>query len=134
MHIGKLVISFLTAATLLTAETAQDRLKEASAIFSEIMHTPKKSLPVDLLRKAHCIVIIPGMKSGALGVGGKYGRGYALCRKSSGASWGAPGAMRVEGGRFGFQIGGQSTDVIMLVMNDRWMEYLLKSKFRRQLT
>jgi len=69
------------------------------------------------------------MKSGAIGIGGKYGRGYAMCRNKSGVGWGAPAAMRVEGGSFGFQIGGQSTDVVMLVMNDRGMEHLLKSKF-----
>ncbi len=129
MQLRKVAIGFLTAATILTAETAQDRLRDAGEVFSEIMHTPEKGIPEDLLRKAHCVVIIPGMKSGALGVGGKYGRGYAMCRKHSGAGWGAPAAMRVEGGSFGFQIGGQSTDVVMLVMNDRGMHHLLKSNF-----
>jgi len=68
------------------------------------------------------------MKSGAIGIGGKFGRGYATCR-TQGAGWGAPAAVRVEGGSFGFQLGGTSTDVVMLVMNDRGMEHLLKSKF-----
>jgi len=109
--------------------TAQDRLNEATTVFHEIMGTREKGIPEELLGKAHCIVIIPGMKSGAIGIGGKYGRGYAMCRNKSGVGWGAPAAMRVEGGSFGFQIGGQSTDVVMLVMNDRGMEHLLKSKF-----
>jgi lipid-binding SYLF domain-containing protein len=114
---------------MLMAETAQDRLKETGTVFSEIMGTADKGIPEELLGEAHCIVIIPGMKSGAIGLGGKYGRGYAMCRNKSGAGWGAPAAMRVEGGSFGLQIGGQSTDVVMLVMNDRGMEHLLKSKF-----
>src|SRR6516164_3771419 len=129
MRVRNVILSFLTAATLLIAETAQDRLKDAGAVFTEIMGTPEKGIPEGLLGKAHCVVIIPGMKSGAIGIGGKYGRGYAMCRNKSGVGWGAPAAMRVEGGRFGFQIGGQSTDVIMLVMNDSGMQHLLKSKF-----
>jgi hypothetical protein len=96
-------------------------------VFTEIMGTPEKGIPEELLGKAHCIVIIPGMKSGAIGIGGKYGRGYAMCRNKSGVGWGAPAAMRIEGGSFGFQIGGQSTDIVM--MNDRGMQHLLKSKF-----
>jgi SH3 domain-containing YSC84-like protein 1 len=129
MQLRKVAFSFLTAAAMLTAETAQERLRDAGSVFSEIMHTPEKGIPEDLLRKSHCVVIIPGMKSGALGVGGKYGRGYALCRRHPGGGWGAPAAMRVEGGSFGFQIGGQSTDVVMLVMNDRGMHHLLMSNF-----
>jgi lipid-binding SYLF domain-containing protein len=114
--------------SLLVAETALERLKEAATVFNEIMATPEKGIPEELLGKAECVIIIPGMKSGAIGIGGKYGRGYAMCGKQS-AGWGAPAAMRVEGGSFGFQIGGQSTDVLMLVMNDRGMQHLLKSKF-----
>src|SRR5215470_14706841 len=129
MCVRNLIVSFLATGTMLMAETAQDRLKEATAVFTEITGTPEKGIPEELLGKARCIVIIPGMKSGAIGIGGKYGRGYAMCRKKSGVGWGAPAAMRVEGGSFGFQIGGQSTDVIMLVMNDRGMGHLLKSKF-----
>jgi lipid-binding SYLF domain-containing protein len=129
MRIRNVIVSFLTASTMLLAETAQERLKEGTAVFNEIMATPDKGIPEELVGEAHCIVIIPGMKSGALVVGGKFGRGYAMCRKSSGVGWGAPAAVRVEGGSFGFQIGGQSTDVILLVMNDRGMQHLLKSKF-----
>jgi SH3 domain-containing YSC84-like protein 1 len=114
---------------MLLAETAQHRLQEAAAVFNEIMSTPDKGIPEDLLTKAQCVVIIPGMKGAALGIGGKYGRGYAECRNTSGNGWGAPAAVRVEGGSFGFQLGGSSTDVVMLVMNERGMENLLKSKF-----
>jgi len=129
MHVRTLTVSLLVAATMLMAETAQERLKESSEVLTEIMGTPERGIPEELLSKAHCIVIIPGMKSGAIGIGGRYGRGYALCRNKSGVGWGAPAAMRVEGASLGFQIGGQSTDVVMLVMNDRGMQHLLKSKF-----
>jgi SH3 domain-containing YSC84-like protein 1 len=111
------------------AEHATERLQEAQEIFTEIMSIPDKAIPQDLLDKAHCIVIVPGLKSGAIGIGGKYGRGFATCRKSTNQGWGAPAAVRVEGGSFGFQIGGSSTDVVMLVMNERGMNRLLESKF-----
>jgi lipid-binding SYLF domain-containing protein len=97
-------------------------------VFSEIMATPDKGIPEDLLEKAHCIVIVPGMKQAALGIGGKFGRGYAVCRRDV-AGWGAPAAIRVEGGSFGFQIGASNTDVIMLVMNERGMRRLMEDKF-----
>ena len=83
MCVRNLIVSFLAAATILMAETAQDRLKEATAVFTEITGTPEKGIPEELLGKARCIVIIPGMKSGAIGIGGKYGRGYAMCRRNS---------------------------------------------------
>ena len=129
MRLRNVIVSFLTAATFLMAETGQDRIRDATAVFKEVMGTPDKGIPEELVGKAHCIVIVPGMKSGALVVGGKFGRGYAMCRKSSGVGWGAPAAVRIEGGSVGLQIGGQSTDVILLVMNDRGMQHLLKSKF-----
>jgi lipid-binding SYLF domain-containing protein len=109
-------------------ETAK-RLEEAAAVFSEVMATPDKAIPQDLLEKAHCIVIVPGLKKGAFIVGGKYGKGYLSCRKKKGVGWSAPGTVRIEGGSVGFQIGGSETDVIMLVMNERGAEKLLSSKF-----
>jgi lipid-binding SYLF domain-containing protein len=109
-------------------ETAK-RLEEAAAVFSEVMATPDKAIPQDLLEKAHCIVIVPGLKKGAFIVGGKYGKGYLFCRKKKGVGWSAPGTVRIEGGSVGFQIGGSETDVIMLVMNERGAEKLLSSKF-----
>jgi lipid-binding SYLF domain-containing protein len=115
--------------SLLLADSAQERLKESAAIFHEIMATPDKAIPQDLLDRAHCIVIVPGMKSGAFMVGGKYGRGFAMCRKSTNAGWGAPGAVRVEGGTFGLQIGGKETDLVMLVMNESGAKRLLDSQF-----
>src|SRR5262249_9109127 len=91
--------------------------------------TPDKGIPQDLLDKAQCIVIITGMKKAAIGIGGEYGRGFATCRRHAGTSWGAPAAVRMEGGSVGFQLGASSTDVVMLVMNERGMNKLLDSKF-----
>jgi len=93
------------------------------------MSTPDKGIPQDLLAKSQCVIIVPGMKKGAFVVGGQYGRGFAECRRADGTGWGAPGAVRVEGGSFGFQIGGSSTDVVMLVMNKSGMQKLLGDKF-----
>lgn len=105
------------------------RLQEASAVFSEVMATPDKGIPQEMLENAHCIVIIPGLKTGAFLVGGKYGKGYLSCRNKSGTGWSAPGTVRIEGGSVGFQIGGSTTDLIMLVMNERGADKLLSSKF-----
>ena len=90
-----------------------------------------RPLPVrtqDLLNKAQCAIVVPGLKKGAFIVGAKYGKGFVSCRKN-GAGWSAPGAVRVEGGSFGFQIGGAETDVFMLVMNQKGMDRLLSTKF-----
>jgi lipid-binding SYLF domain-containing protein len=124
------LLLLMTAAALFGADKKEpvQRLDEAAAVFKEIMDTPDKSIPQDLLDKAHCIVIIPGLKKGAFILGGKYGKGYLSCRKA-GAGWSAPGTVRVEGGSVGFQIGGSESDVIMLVMNERGAEKLLASKF-----
>jgi lipid-binding SYLF domain-containing protein len=111
------------------AESTQERLNDATSLFTEIMATPDRSIPQDLLQKAACIVLVPGVKKAAFVLGGKYGRGFISCRKASGTGWGAPGAMRMEGGSFGFQIGVSSTDVVLLVMNPRGMQKLLSSKF-----
>ena len=120
---------FLSIAAIAAAETAQERLAAAADVFQEIMATPDKGIPQDLLAKAQCVIVIPGLKKGAFVVGGQYGRGFAECRKEDGFGWGAPGAVRVEGGSVGFQIGGSSTDVVMLVMNRHGMEKLLGDKF-----
>src|ERR1035438_7605851 len=105
------------------------RLNEAAAVFSEIMAAPDKGIPQDLLEKAHCIVIVPDLKTAAFVFGGKYGKGYLSCRNESGKGWSAPGTVRIEGGSVGFQIGGSSTDLIMLIMSERGADKLLSSKF-----
>src|SRR5579871_195869 len=120
---------FVVGLPLRAADTAQDRLKDATSILNEVMATPDKGIPRDLLEKAHCIVIVPGVKQAAFVVGGKFGKGFGVCRREAGRGWGPPGAVRVEGGSFGFQIGASSTDVVMLVMNERGMRRLLEDKF-----
>src|SRR5450755_185436 len=106
-----------------------ERLDDSVSLFAEIMGTPDRSIPQDLLEKAHCIVLVPDLKKAAFGVGGKYGRGFAVCRAAEGQGWGPPAAIRIEGGSFGFQIGVSSSDVVMLVMNERGMQKLSSSKF-----
>jgi SH3 domain-containing YSC84-like protein 1 len=105
------------------------RLDEAATVFSEIMAAPDKGIPQDLLANAHCVIIVPNLKTAAFLVGGKYGKGYLSCRNKKGTGWSAPGTVRIEGGSVGFQIGGSETDLIMLVMNERGMDKLLSSKF-----
>src|SRR5579872_4048794 len=105
------------------------RLDEAAAVFSEIMAAPDKGIPQELLEGAHCIVIVPDLKTAAFVFGGKYGKGYLSCRNKSGKGWSAPATVRIEGGSVGFQIGGSSTDLIMLVMSERGADKLLSSKF-----
>ena len=129
-----LIATTLTATVMLAPVLAADdepaqRLKAAAAALSEIMATPDKGIPQDLLEKAHCIVIVPELKTAAFVVGGKYGKGYLSCRNTTGAGWSAPGTVRIEGGSVGFQIGASSTDLIMLVMNERGADKLLSSKF-----
>jgi lipid-binding SYLF domain-containing protein len=106
-----------------------DRLNEAATVFSDIMDAPDKGVPQDLLEKAHCIVIVPGLKKGAFIVGAQFGKGFLSCRQKTTGKWSAPAAVRVEGGSVGLQIGGSETDVILLVMNDRGADRLLSSQF-----
>lgn len=126
-----LALAPLAVAPLLAMDKEEPakRLNEAAAVFSEVMDAPDKGIPQELLENAHCIVIVPGLKTAAFVFGGKYGKGVMSCRSKSGAGWSAPGTVRVEGGSVGFQIGGSETDVIMLVMNDRGEDKLLSSRF-----
>jgi lipid-binding SYLF domain-containing protein len=117
-------------ATAFAAEESSSvdrRLKEAKGSFQEVMHIPDKSIPRDLVRKAMCVVVIPDLKKAAFVFGAKYGRGFVSCKKDG--VFGAPGAIRIEGGSFGLQLGASSTDVILLVMNQRGVDRLLSDKF-----
>ena len=107
----------------------EQRLNESAAVLQDILSADDKSIPEDLLRKAQCIVIVPGLKKGAFIIGGKFGKGFVSCRGKGLAGWSAPAAIRVEGGSVGFQIGGSETDVVMLVMSDRGADKLLSSQF-----
>lgn len=125
-----LAIAPLAIVPLLAKDNdSEKRLGEAAAVFSEVMATPDKGIPQDLLSNAHCIVIVPGLKTAAFLFGAKYGKGYLSCRNKNGVGWSAPGTVRIEGGSVGFQIGGSETDLIMLVMTERGADKLLSSKF-----
>jgi SH3 domain-containing YSC84-like protein 1 len=122
-----LTISFFAAASLFAAESSTDtRLRHSMEAFQDTIKSPDKGIPQDLLNKAQCVMIVPDLVKGAFFVGGKYGRGFASCRHGG---WSSPAAVRIEGGSFGLQLGGSSTDFIMLVMNRRGMDRLLGDKF-----
>jgi SH3 domain-containing YSC84-like protein 1 len=124
------ILAIAVAMPLRAADNeAVQRLETAATVLSDIMEAGDNSIPQDLLDKAHCVVIVPDLKTGAFIVGGKYGKGYVSCRNKTGTGWSAPGTVRIEGGSVGFQIGGSSTDLIMLVMSERGAEKLLSSKF-----
>ena len=115
---------------LLAADNeSTERLDGAAAVFSQIMTAPDQGISRDLLQNAHCIVIVPDLKTAAFVVGGKYGKGYLSCRTDGGAGWSAPATVRIEGGSVGFQIGASSTDLIMLVMTERGADKLMSSEF-----
>lgn len=125
--IKSLVVLLLSIPLLANAEVPAKRLNSAASVLSEVMSAPDKGLPLDLLARAQCIVIVPGLKGGAFGVGAKYGKGFFSCRK--GADWSAPAAVRIEAGSVGFQIGLIETDLILLVMNRKGAHRLLTTKF-----
>ena len=125
-----ILVATLAIAPLLAKESGSaERLDAAANVFSEIMATPDKGIPQDLLEKAHCIVIVPSLKTAAFIVGAKYGKGYLSCRNKSEVGWSAPGTVRIEGGSFGFEIGASETDLVLLVMNQGGADKLLQSKF-----
>jgi SH3 domain-containing YSC84-like protein 1 len=126
------ITAALLSAPLLSAadeEKFVERFNDSAALLSEVMSAPDKSIPQDLLNKAACIVLVPGLKKGAFVVGAKYGRGFAVCRAAAGQGWGPPAAISIEGGSFGVQIGVSSSDVILLVMNERGMKRMMNDKF-----
>ena len=106
-----------------------DRLDASAEALTDMMKASDHGIPQDLIDKAHCVVVVPGMKKAGFIFGGKYGRAFAVCRRHDGVGWSAPAAMRVEGGSFGFQIGASDTDVVLLVTNDHGMSHLLSDKF-----
>lgn len=121
--------SFALTVSAFGADKAQERLEDSARVFSEIMRTPDKGIPQDLLAKAQCVVIIPGLKKAAFVVGAEYGRGFADCRNVDGRGWSAPAAVRMEGGSLGFQLGASDTDMVLLVMNRHGMTKLTEDKF-----
>src|SRR6202795_4313551 len=109
----------------------QKRLENCGVVMQEVLNIPD-NIPTELLEKAECVIVIPSVRKLAFGVGASYGRGAMVCRKGErfNGSWGAPAMYALEGGSVGFQIGGEATDLILLVMNDRGMESILSSKVK----
>ena len=105
-----------------------DRLTDAQGVMNEIMATPDKGIPTNILAGAKCVAVIPAYKKAAFVLGGQYGRGVATCRTPNG--WSAPVFIKAEGGSFGWQIGGQSTDLVLIAMNQNGMQDMLKNKFK----
>lgn len=117
----------LSLAMAAFAEAPAQRLNSAADILSETMSAPDKGIRLNLMARAQCVVVVPGVKAAAFGIGAKYGKGFFSCRK--GGSWSAPASIRIEGGSFGFQIGILENDLILLVMNRKGAERLLTTQF-----
>jgi lipid-binding SYLF domain-containing protein len=109
-------------------ENLQSRIDAAQAVIEQIMSAPDRSIPSDILQSATCVAVVPGMIKGAFVFGGQYGQGVVTCR--TGHGWSAPVFIRMAGGSWGLQIGGQSTDLVLVAMNDRGLQDLLKNKFK----
>ncbi|HEY1678316.1 MAG TPA: lipid-binding SYLF domain-containing protein [Candidatus Sulfotelmatobacter sp.] len=112
-------------------EHEEDRVKDSGQVLKEILNIPD-DIPQELLDKAECVVILPSVKKGAIGIGGSYGRGVMICRGGLHykGKWGAPALYALEGVSIGFQLGGQATDFVLLVMNPKGAESLLYSKVK----
>ncbi len=129
-----MVTATVLAAGCIQSSLAQDagkdaeRLSAASNVIEEVMGTPDKAIPESVLASASCVVVVPSYKKGAFLVGAQYGQGVATCRTPQG--WSAPVFVKLEGGSFGFQVGGQSTDLILIAMNHDGLQHMLSSKFK----
>lgn len=127
-----LLIALLLAAPFASAqEKERERVENAGEVLGEILNIPD-NVPQGLLDKAECVVVFPSVKKFAIGIGGSYGRGVLICRggKNFTGAWGAPALYALEGGNIGLQLGGQATDFVLLVMNVKGAESLLKSKVK----
>lgn len=119
----------LAAPPVVAKEKEADRMEEAATVLQEILNVPD-SIPQELLDRAECVIVVPSVKKFAIGFGGSYGRGVMVCRggKDFAGPWGAPSMYALEGASFGLQLGGQATDFVFLVMNQRGADSLLRSK------
>jgi len=132
----KLIAFFLASVCVPLAlaaanEKEMDRVKDAGVVLKEILNIPD-DIPKDLLDRAECVIVLPSVKKLAIGIGGSYGRGVMVCRSGEHftGSWGAPAMYALEGGNIGFQLGGQATDFVLLVINPRGAESLMGSKVK----
>ena len=130
----KALLPFAMVAAMCTAAFAAEggkeveRLQKSAEVINEIMGTPEKRIPKDLLDKAVCLGVVPSEKKLALGIGGSYGRGCLVCRRGGTGVWGAPWMFMITGPSMGFQIGGQATDFVLAVMNAKGAQSLVKGK------
>jgi len=123
-----LCVGLSSAALAAEVSREAERLTRAAEVINEVMGTPEKGIPTDLLKKAVCVGVIPSEKKLALGLGGSFGRGALVCRGGGTGVWGAPSMFTVGGANFGFQLGGQATDFVLVVMNAKGAEKLLQSR------
>lgn len=132
MAAGLVILSVLIGGSIAAANSSQtqdtERIQRATEVFHEVMATPDKAIPQELLSSAKCIAIVPGEKKFAFVVGGNYGKGLVTCRTAKG--WSAPAFLMLGGGSYGFQIGGSSTDIVMIFRNRNGLESLLSDKFK----
>jgi lipid-binding SYLF domain-containing protein len=126
--IGLVVLLSTTASLAWDRSDDIERLQDSATVLKEIMDAPDKGIPEEIFHSAKCIAVMPNMLKAAFVVGGAYGKGVASCRTEKG--WSAPAFFTLKGGSFGFQIGGQSADIVMLIMNDHGMNGLLASKVK----
>jgi lipid-binding SYLF domain-containing protein len=126
-----LLVCALISPALASNDKEQERVKESGEVLKEILNIPD-DIPQDLLDKAECIIVLPSVKKGAFGIGGSYGRGVMICRSGEHytGSWGAPAMYALEGVNIGFQLGGEATDFVLLVMNPKGARSLLSSKVK----
>jgi len=129
--IASICFCFMLTSTAFAASSRADlqaRIDAAKVVLDQIMAAQDKSIPLNILEQATCVGVVPGMKKGAFVFGGQYGQGVVTCR--TGHGWSAPVFIRMAGGSFGFQIGAQSTDLVLVAVNDRGFQDLLKNKFK----
>ena len=127
LTLAVLLCTFAFGADEQKESKATDRVQAAADVLNEIQSAPDSGIPQEILGRAECVAVVPSMLKGGFIVGAKYGRGLASCRTPKG--WSAPAFFTVEGGSFGFQIGGQAVDLVMLIMNNDGMQKLLSSQF-----
>lgn len=119
-----------SVSALIGADSQVKQLQKATNVLNEVMQTPEKSIPSDLLDKAVCVGVVPSQLKFALGIGGSYGRGILVCRKGGNGAWGAPSMFTLGGGSLGFQIGGQATDAVFIVMNPSGIRKLVQDSVK----
>ena len=127
-----LVVTLILAVSSFAQKKEEERLHESYNVLKEILGTPDKGIPRDLLDKASCVVVYPSVKKAGFIVGGEYGRGAITCRTGTNfhGPWSAPAMFAIEGGSVGFQIGGEATDFVLLIMNEKGAESVMSSKVK----